>query len=200
MKKLLLFACIAPLTLALACDLEEDGSDDAVFAEDPFGDEVTPRCAFNGVFHVSAPLVGDGQSPSFTASMSASSPSATYASGSCVDYFVIQATGALDGRPYLLVHPEWKDFTLTQSQCPWTVVYYDISIYYGGAWHQRVASSSVGVWDGSACKIGGRVQVYDPNHQAEKVQVAVKAKFLDGSGEHYAKVGATVVKSSILIN
>ncbi len=198
MTNRLLWACLAPLSLFTACDPDGDETADASAYFDD-SDEIKPRCAVNGFHNVSVSLVSDGGSPNFSASASASSPTATYSNASCTDYFVIEAPNVKTiGHNYLLVLPEWKDFTLSQSQCPWSAVYYDISIYYAGAWHQRAASYATGVWDGSACQHGGQIHVYDPGNDAEKVQVAVKAKFVDGTGEHYAKVGARIVKTDIL--
>ena len=133
--------------------------------------------------------------------MAKTSPNASYSSATCGDYYVIQATN-VDGfaQPYLVVDPFWAGPTLTQAQCPWTILYYDISIYYNGAWHQRTNNYFTGSWDStySTCKLGGQIKVYDPGNDAQKVQVAVKAIYLDGTGEHYAKVGAKVLKTSII--
>ncbi len=192
-KYLLLSTCAASLSLFPACDPE---ADEAEFGVGHFDDEVAMRCGLNGYFDVSGPIITQPGTPSTWAYMGKYSPSTSYGSASCGDYYVVQATG-LQNAPgsHVTVYPFRIGAELSASQCPWTVVYYDISIYHHGAWHQRAASYDTGSWDGTHCRIGELVPVYDPNDEAEKVQVAAKAIFLDGTGEHYARVGVEVYKS-----
>ncbi|MFZ6181732.1 hypothetical protein [Nannocystis pusilla] len=198
MQKYLLFtAGVASFALLTACDSEADELTPEEWAET----QVSPRCSTNGQHHFSGPLIAHSASPSLSASMTNSSPSASYGGKSCGDHYVIEATNVDNFwiHPHLLVSPFWAGPPLTQSQCAWTVLFYDVSIFYDGAWHQRVATFDTGSWDGTKCVIGGPVEIYDPNKEAEKVQVAVKAVYLDGSGEHTGKVGASVIRTSILL-
>jgi hypothetical protein len=198
-KHLFSLVHLLPLTLLTACDPNADELDrEEWLASD---DEITSRCAVNGQNHFSAPLVAHPANPSLSASMSNTSPSADYGGKSCGDHYVIQATNvnSFSFHPYLLVSPFWGGPALTASQCPWSVLYYDVAIYYNGAWHQRVSHYDVGAWNGTKCVIGGPIEIYDPNKQAEKVQVAVKAVYLDGTGEHTAKVGASVSRSDFIL-
>lgn len=199
-KITLLLSCTLALSVLPACDPPEDEDGAAEPGEDPFGEDVAPRCAINGYYHYSAPLVADPGEVSFSASMSKTSPSASYASTSCGDYYVVQGTNvqSFPQHEYLMATASVAT-PLTAGQCVWAVLSYDVSIYYDGAWHQRAASWVTGDWNGSSCVLGVRSMVYDPNDEAEKVQIAAKVKYLDASGEHYAKVKAGVVKSSILL-
>lgn len=197
---------IVPLILPwllVGCDMPEgaDADDVAVVEEHDYdNDDVEFRnalCALLGVPNFSGNLMLDGTIPvPHHASMAHTSPDALYDHGGCDDHYVVQANiGVLTSFENLEVFTSFGQ-ALNYNQCVFSAVEYSLLVYKNGSWAVQGGDHYVsGQWSGTHCFVNSKFSIPD-GENVDKVRVVARASFLDGTGEHKAKVRVDVVSWS----
>ena len=140
-----------------------------------------------------------GGEVSLSASATATSPTSSYANPGCFDRYVVEVKGVnWFNHPNFYTTVSWGDFTMNQSQCPWSEVDYSVYVHRWGFW-QLVGGDrwATGYWNGTSCKLSSSLDM-DPAG-VDAVRVAAKAIYMDATGEHTAKVKVAVVKTALSV-